>query len=902
MFSLSCKRKKSVLFLALISLQSFILAESATVSTQSTVQEPTSSPEKTGVKKQKTSLNQEDLTDPQETPSSESENDQLEALLKNVLQQTSHIDSLLQDIALVTSNNQSLSKEQRSAIAKEIRVTRDQLAFLKNQSFTQANPQLIYLVLVINKELCDHLQQALAQGFTSLSPFPLEKHFSRAATEPLLTTEKLAQAIADNELSITKLGRSAETIGLTWYNKLYRSIDSHLFQPWQKHHLTHYSMIVLGATVATAALWWYFTQRGESIEIPDKPSLPVANATNNRIVSAALQNPLSGENINANLTVSTIMNNAPKSASTKIVTGTKAEQFLREFMGPKPRYLQIPTQGGYEQTLINRNQLKFAGLIQHYWKEIAGCYGAFQFYVLPKIQHDYDDATDSLHKKIVELHYNLKGGVFKNRTIKTSVEDFFKTPTCTFDDLIGAEEAKATLSNLADYLINPENFDLAKLTPEKCLLLTGPSRTGKSYTAEAFAGEVRKRMAAAGKNPESIRFLSADPNLLIKYGVQKYIAIAKEYAPCILFIDEIDLLGLQRGGTNITLSEFLVSLNDLSQLDSDKQVIVFAATNRSENLDTALMQNGRFGPELRFSYPSFMYRKDFFVHKLESIGISTEMLDIDSLVRQTVGRSFNDFNSVIVKALQEAKTQKCSLNQDMLEAAIDTVIFKISPKDDYPLSKSEQLLVATAVAGQTLVQYLLDTGAPVVRATIYPYKPKLEEKHPWDVFLEAEDSKQPELIKYGCVFTVPAYEFLKDSFTSEQLKNTCQCLLAGQCAQKLLLDTTLHNKDTKLALRKSYSIAKELVGKGIDATMLSEQKRDVFADKAYDLLDSLEQETMTFLTAHKEQLKRLAAGLLEFGTLNREAIGIIIEGKVPESLDPAVKTGSITVIQHPAVA
>jgi cell division protease FtsH len=874
MISFCINRTKSLIILTAFVMHGFMIAETALPIPQNSIQQ---------VALTETPAQKTDLTEQTDIPAAEAS--ELDTLLNNIVQQTSQIDSLLQDIALVTSNNQSLSKIQRSALAKEIRTLRDQLSFFKNQSFTQADEQSIYLLLIINKELCDHLEKALAQGFTCLDPFPLEKHFSRAVQLPLLTINQLTRAIVDNEISVAKLSRSAENIGLTWYNKLYRGIDGYVFQPWQKYNLTHYGAIILGVTAASATAWWLYKEPSQS-----------DNWFAKQINSFYGPAPKYGL-VSYNPSAAKVGLEDSSSWATKAATIAASQQ---------------ADSGKLAYELLNKDELKLAGIIKDNAKDFGLTPMAISLYAWSQVKGDYYKSKNYLYKKTVELHNNLKGGVFKNKTIKTSFEDYFKKPTCTFEDIIGAENAKRIFSDVIDYLISPEKFDLAKITPEKGYLLTGPARTGKTYIAEAFAGEVRKRMTALGKNPDNVHFLSATHDEINRLGgIKDLLAIAKFYAPCILFIDEIDLLGLQRGGTNSMLADFLVGLSDFSHQDSDKQVIVIAATNRSENLDDALKRRGRLGVEIRFTYPSADYRKDFFVHKLESIGIATDTIDIDSLVRQTVGKSFNDLDSILKKALHNAKNLVLPLDQMLLEQAIDSEIFLILPENDHPLSETERQLIAASIAGEALINYVLDTGALVVRATINPYLPILQEKSALaGIFKEEKEDttpkKQQALIKYGKVFVVSDFEFLNEHCTSEQIKNTCKQLLAGRCAQQILLGVISHNKEAKDNMQKCYALAKELVGKSIELSLLSDKMRDSFADEAFDLVTTMEQEVTTLLTEHKDKLEQLATALLKLNTLNSDTIAYIVDGQLAADIakekEKEKAQDTTTIIEHPAVA
>lgn len=821
----------------------------------------------------------------------------MDELLSSALHQTERIDTLLEELALISNNNAKLTKEQRSALAKEIRTIRKTLGDFKKLSFTSTSPQELSILLLINKELSAHLEKALATGFTSLEPFSLETHITRGLNEQNVTLEKLAKAAQENDTNLKSLEKTAQSVGLTWYNKVYRALDSAIFQPCEKYRIVQRSAVVLGTAAVALGSWWYFTKRGIEVTLDDGTKAKSGTALEQWLRAFLGEAPQWGK-----ITVQ-VPTNLPKEqpAATPAPIAEKKglfDQVSTAIFGKKntpPSGNVISEQSagtrfkGIEiETITNEEKLKTAGHLvatfQEHKSAIFGTAGLAASVLWPYAKKDYEETKAWFYKKWVDSINHLKGGAFTSRTVSLSPEGMAKEPVCSFDDIVGADNAKEVLSSVIQYLIDPEKFDQAKITPEKGYLFTGPTRTGKSFMAEAFAGELRKQLRELGKDPESVKFYPVDATMIFDVGgIKPILAYAKKMAPCILFIDEIDLLQLQRAGGNSTLlSDFLVGLSNFSLQDPDKQVVILAATNRSENLDEALKRRGRLGVEIRFSYPSYSYRKQFFAHKLQDIGVTTEDLNLDSLAEQTYGRSYDDLNGILKKALQQAKAEHCALDQELLERAIDSEIFLILPQKDHPLSETERRIIAISVAGQVLVNHLLDTATLSLKATINPYMPKLKEKTPW-LALTDETTKQ-DLIKYGKIFSANKNEFLNDAFSSEQLSNICKMLLAGRCAQKLLLGISSHDADTVANVQSSYKLAKNIVSKGIDGSMLSDKMRDALADKAFALIETFEQETTTLLEQHKEQLDRLVSELLKFGTLNRDEISLVLDGKHPQQI------------------
>ncbi len=280
---------------------------------------------------------------------------------------------------------------------------------------------------------------------------------------------------------------------------------------------------------------------------------------------------------------------------------------------------------------------------------------------------------------------------------------------------------------------DPERFDRAKLTPEKGYLLTGPTRTGKSYLAEALAGEIKEMFKRTNKNPDDFNFFTLSASFILAEGIDVLIERAKKYAPCIIFVDEIDLLCLQRAGGNaVELSKFLTSMSGFLESDPEKVVIMIAATNRPQNLDTALRQRGRFGKELRFDYPGFNDRKELFTRRIGALA-NVNAFDIDKLARETEGKSYEDINALVRAAFQKGIINGEVLNQEALEKCLDEEVRNIIPSSNTePSAPEQELIAAHQKAGQALAVMLLDGKEKLAKVTIKPYLTNLHEEAAWE--------------------------------------------------------------------------------------------------------------------------------------------------------------------------
>ena len=291
------------------------------------------------------------------------------------------------------------------------------------------------------------------------------------------------------------------------------------------------------------------------------------------------------------------------------------------------------------------------------------------------------------------------------------------TPTVTFDDVAGVEEAKQELREVVDFLKSREKFQALGARIPKGMLLIGPPGTGKTLMARAIAGEAGVPFFAISGSEFVEMFVGVGASR-----VRDLFDQAKRNAPCIIFIDEIDAVGRHRGAglggghdeREQTLNQILVEMDGF---DTATSVIVLAATNRPDILDTALLRPGRFDRRIMLDQPDITGRTA--ILKIHTKGKPlAESVNLESLAKQTVGFSGADLaNLVNEAAILAARRNKKTIGMDELEESIDRVIAgperksrKISPK--------EKEITAYHEAGHALVAKILPNADPVHKISI----------------------------------------------------------------------------------------------------------------------------------------------------------------------------------------
>ncbi len=312
------------------------------------------------------------------------------------------------------------------------------------------------------------------------------------------------------------------------------------------------------------------------------------------------------------------------------------------------------------------------------------------------------------------------GGIFSVGKSKARMFDKDSGISVTFKDVAGLAEAKIELEEIVEFLKKPEKFtELGGKIP-KGALLVGPPGTGKTLLAKAVAGEANVPFFSMSGSDFVEMFVGVGASR-----VRDLFKKAKEKAPCIVFIDEIDAIGRARGknvnfGGNDerenTLNQLLTEMDGFA---SNSGVIILAATNRADILDRALMRAGRFDRQIAVELPDLNERKEIFEVHLRPLRLA-EDVQSEFMARQTPGFSGADIANVCNEAalIAARKSKKLVSKEDFLDA-VDRIVGGLEKKNKI-ISKDEKRAVAYHESGHATISWLLEHAHPLVKVTIVP--------------------------------------------------------------------------------------------------------------------------------------------------------------------------------------
>ena len=312
------------------------------------------------------------------------------------------------------------------------------------------------------------------------------------------------------------------------------------------------------------------------------------------------------------------------------------------------------------------------------------------------------------------------GQIFNIGKSKATLFEKDSTPNVTFADVAGLNEAKEEVMEVVDFLKNPKKYTALGGKIPKGVLLVGPPGTGKTLLAKAVAGEAGVPFFSISGSDFVEMFVGVGASR-----VRDLFRQAREKAPCIIFIDEIDAIGRARGkntwqGGNdereSTLNQLLVEMDGFP---TDKAVILMAATNRPDVLDNALLRPGRFDRQIGIDPPDLKGREAIFNVHLKNIKLR---FDVDAVIlaEMTPGFAGADIANVCNEAaLIAARRNKSAVDMDDFNYALDRVIGGLEKKNKI-ISPEEREIIAFHEAGHTVCGWLLEHASPLVKVTIVP--------------------------------------------------------------------------------------------------------------------------------------------------------------------------------------
>ncbi len=285
--------------------------------------------------------------------------------------------------------------------------------------------------------------------------------------------------------------------------------------------------------------------------------------------------------------------------------------------------------------------------------------------------------------------------------------------------MAGLDEAKVEVMEIVDFLKNPKKYTALGGKIPKGALLVGPPGTGKTLLAKAMAGEAQVPFFSMSGSDFVELFVGVGASR-----VRDLFKQAREKAPCVIFIDEIDAIGRARGKNAImsnderesTLNQLLVEMDGFG---GDSGIIILAATNRPDVLDTALLRPGRFDRQISIDKPDLKGREAIFKVHLKPIKISSK-LDIYKLAEQTPGFAGADIANVCNEAaLIAARKGKDSVEMEDFQDAVDRVIGGLEKKNKI-ISPEEKRIIAYHEAGHAICGWYLEHAYPLLKVTIVP--------------------------------------------------------------------------------------------------------------------------------------------------------------------------------------
>ena len=477
------------------------------------------------------------------------------------------------------------------------------------------------------------------------------------------------------------------------------------------------------------------------------------------------------------------------------------------------------------------------------------------------------------------------GQIFNIGKSKATLFDQNNNVKVTFKDVAGLEGAKEEVQEIVDFLKQPTKYTNLGGKIPKGALLVGPPGTGKTLLAKAVAGEAKVPFFSLSGSDFVEMFVGVGASR-----VRDLFKQAKEKAPAIIFIDEIDAVGRSRGKSQMTggnderENTLNALLTEMDGFGTDTNVIVLAATNRADVLDRALMRAGRFDRQIHVDLPDLLERKEIFDVHLRPLKISKE-LDIDFLARQTPGFSGADIANVCNEAALVAarKGKKEVERQDFLDA-VDRIIGGLEKKNKI-ITTEEKKTIAYHEAGHATVSWLLEHAAPLVKVTIIPRGRSLGAA--WYLPEERSITRTEQLLDEMCA-TMGGRAAEKVMFDKISTGALSDLEKVTKQAQAMVTVYGLNDKIGNVTYYDSSGQNDYSFGKPY-----SEHTAVIIDQEVKQLIEDQYERAIDLLNNNKDKLIKLADKLLEEEVIFKEDLELIF-GKRPwvkEELDMSPKNG-----------
>ena len=469
--------------------------------------------------------------------------------------------------------------------------------------------------------------------------------------------------------------------------------------------------------------------------------------------------------------------------------------------------------------------------------------------------------------------------IFNIGKSRAQVYEKGKSTNITFQDVAGLEGAKEEIQEIVEFLKNPKKYTELGAKIPKGALLVGPPGTGKTLLAKAVAGEAKVPFFSLSGSDFVEMFVGVGASR-----VRDLFKQAKEKAPAIIFIDEIDAIGRARGKNNgfnsndereNTLNQLLTEMDGFG---TNSGVIILAATNRADVLDSALMRAGRFDRQIYVDMPDLNERKAIFLVHLKPLKLA-EGLDIDFLSKQTPGFSGADIANLCNEAalIAARKDKKQVEKQDFLDA-VDRIIGGLEKKNKI-ITAEEKEVIAFHEAGHATISWLLQYAHPLVKVTIVPRGQSL-----------------------GAAWYLPEERTIT---TTEQILDQMCSALGGRAAEEVVFGkiSTGALSDLEKVTKQAYAMVSiyGLNKKVGNISFYDSQGRDTFTkpysedtakiidEEVSKLIEDQYQRALAILKENKDKLEQLANKLLTAEVIFKEDLESIFGKRLWDKEEPIVE-------------
>nr|WP_254899523.1 ATP-dependent zinc metalloprotease FtsH [Methylomagnum ishizawai] len=449
----------------------------------------------------------------------------------------------------------------------------------------------------------------------------------------------------------------------------------------------------------------------------------------------------------------------------------------------------------------------------------------------------------------------------------------------TFGDVAGCDEAKEDVTEMVDFLKDPSKFQKLGGQIPKGALMVGPPGTGKTLLARAIAGEAKVPFFSISGSDFVEMFVGVGASR-----VRDMFEEAKKRAPCIIFIDEIDAVGRQRGAglggghdeREQTLNQLLVEMDGFA---GNEGIIIIAATNRPDVLDKALLRPGRFDRQITVGLPDVRGRQQILKVHMKKVPVS-DNVEVDWLARGTPGFSGADLaNLVNEAALFSARQNKRMVDMESFEKAKDKILMGAERRTAV-MSEEEKLLTAYHEAGHAIVGRMVPEHDPVYKVSIIPRGRAL-----------------------GITMFLPERDVY--SASKQKLESQISSLFGGRVAEELTVGRERVTTGAQNDIERATNLARNMVTRwGLSDRLgplaYSEEEGEVFLGRSVTKHKSVSEETAhlideeirsvidrnyeraeRILREHMDALHAMAEALMLYETIDRHQIDDIMEGRTP---------------------